>query len=85
MHHLEEMLTKILTTSFYNIKWFQSLESQFVYENNIVNIKYNSTLDIVKLDAYVRACNEVLLGCDGYRRLAAVEARLIREYQVAQR
>ena len=37
------------------------------------------------MDAYVRACDEALLGRDGYRRLAAVEAQLIREYQVAQR
>ena len=55
------------------------------YENQIVNIKYNSKLDNIRLDAYVRACDEALLGRDGYRRLAAVEARLIREYQIAQR
>ena len=55
------------------------------YENQVINIKYDSTIDIVRLDAYVRACDEALLGRDGYRRLSAVEARLIREYQVAQR
>jgi len=55
------------------------------YENQIVNIKYNSKLDNVRLDAYVRACDEALLGRDGYRKLAAIEARLIREYQIAQR
>ncbi|CAG8835815.1 4016_t:CDS:2, partial [Cetraspora pellucida] len=38
-----------------------------------------------KLDAYVCACDEALLSCDGYRKLAAVEPRLIREYQIAQR
>jgi hypothetical protein len=54
-------------------------------ENQIINIKYSSIIDNARLDAYVRACDEALLGCDGYRRLAAVEARLIREYQVAQR
>jgi len=54
-------------------------------EHNIINIKYNSILDPIKLDAYVRACDEALLSRDGYRRLAAVEPRLIREYQVAQR
>ena len=53
--------------------------------NNIINIKYNLALNITRLDAYVRACDEALLGRDGYRRLAAVEAQLIREYQVAQR
>ncbi|CAB4442450.1 unnamed protein product [Rhizophagus irregularis] len=55
------------------------------YKNQIVNIKYNSTLDVIRLDAYVRACDEALLGRNGYRRLASVEARLIREYQIAQR
>ena len=55
------------------------------YEDHVINIKYNLSLDYTKLDAYVRACDEALLGRDGYRRLAAVEARLIREYQVAQR
>ena len=55
------------------------------YESQIINIKYNSRIDNIRLDAYVRACDEALLGRDGYRRLAAVEARLIREYQIAQR
>jgi len=55
------------------------------YEDHIINIKYNLSLDHTKLDAYVRACDETLLGHDGYRKLAAIEARLIREYQVAQR
>ncbi|PKK56761.1 hypothetical protein RhiirC2_799331 [Rhizophagus irregularis] len=41
--------------------------------------------DHIKLDAYVRACDEALLGRDGYQKLAAVEARLTRKYQVAQR
>ena len=54
-------------------------------ENQIINIKYSSIIDNARLDAYVRACDEALLGRDGYRRLAAVEARLIREYLVAQR
>ncbi|PKY31990.1 hypothetical protein RhiirB3_449879 [Rhizophagus irregularis] len=53
--------------------------------NNIINIKYNSLLDLTRLDAYVRACDEALLSRDRYRRLAAIEARLIREYQVAHR
>ncbi|PKK57166.1 hypothetical protein RhiirC2_721402, partial [Rhizophagus irregularis] len=55
------------------------------YDDHIINIKYNLSLDHIKLDAYVRACDEALLGRDGYRRLAAVEARLIREYQISQR
>ncbi|CAG8839989.1 14126_t:CDS:1, partial [Cetraspora pellucida] len=42
--------------------------------NNTINIKYNSTLDNTKLDAYVRACDEALLSRDGYRKLAAVES-----------
>ncbi|PKC52807.1 hypothetical protein RhiirA1_480635 [Rhizophagus irregularis] len=51
------------------------------YEEHIINIKYNLSLNYIKLNAYVRACDEALLGRDGYRRLASVEARLIREYQ----
>ncbi|GES78564.1 hypothetical protein GLOIN_2v1828103 [Rhizophagus clarus] len=47
------------------------------YENQIINIKYNSIIDNARLDTYVRACDEALLGCDEYRRFAAVEARLI--------
>ncbi|RGB27358.1 hypothetical protein C1646_819807 [Rhizophagus diaphanus] len=54
------------------------------FEDHIINIKYNLLLDHIKLDAYVRACDEALLGRDGYRRLAAVEARLTCEYQVNQ-
>ncbi|GES87250.1 hypothetical protein GLOIN_2v1780678 [Rhizophagus clarus] len=46
-------------------------------ENQIINIKYNSIIDNARLDAYVRACDEALLGRDGYRRLTAVEAQLI--------
>ncbi|EXX58808.1 hypothetical protein RirG_194510 [Rhizophagus irregularis DAOM 197198w] len=50
---------------------------------NIINIKYNSTLDPIRLDAYIRACDEALLGRDGYRRLAAVEQPILDddEYQ----
>jgi len=52
-------------------------------ENNIINIKYNSSLDLIKLDAYVYVCDEALLSCNGYQKLAAVEVQLIRKYQVA--
>ncbi len=38
------------------------------YKDHIINIKYNLSLDHIKLDAYVRACDEALLGRDGYRR-----------------
>ena len=41
---------------------------------------YNLIVDNdIRLKAYVRACDEALLGHDRYRRLAAVEARLISE------
>ncbi|PKY36541.1 hypothetical protein RhiirB3_459383, partial [Rhizophagus irregularis] len=36
----------------------------------------------IKLDAYVRACDEALLGRDGYQKLAAVEARLTQVNQL---
>ncbi|RIA82477.1 hypothetical protein C1645_835303 [Glomus cerebriforme] len=32
------------------------------YEDHIINIKYNLSLDHTKLDAYVHACDEALLG-----------------------
>ena len=35
------------------------------YEDHIVNIKYDFSSDHLKLDAYVRACDEALLGHDG--------------------
>jgi hypothetical protein len=33
--------------------------------DHTINIKYNLSLDHIKLDAYVRACDEALLGHDG--------------------
>ena len=42
----------------------------------------NEDLELKKLDAFVRACDESLLSRDGYRHLAAVEPHLIREYRV---
>ncbi|PKC61398.1 hypothetical protein RhiirA1_466603 [Rhizophagus irregularis] len=52
------------------------------YKDHIINIKYNLLLDHIKLDAYVRACDEALLGRDGYQKLAAVEARLTQVNQL---
>jgi len=45
----------------------------------------DSTSDQTRLDAVVRACDEALLGRDGYRHLAAVVSTLFREYLVANR
>ena len=53
--------------------------------NQNVNLKYHSSINTMKLDTFVRAHDEALLGRDGYRKLAAIEPRLIREYQIAQR
>uniref|UniRef100_U9T7Y2 Uncharacterized protein n=1 Tax=Rhizophagus irregularis (strain DAOM 181602 / DAOM 197198 / MUCL 43194) TaxID=747089 RepID=U9T7Y2_RHIID len=39
------------------------------YEDHIINIKYNLLLDHIKLDAYVRACDEALLGHDEVNQL----------------
>src|SRR3954447_11719525 len=41
-------------------------------------------LELKKLDAFVRACDESLLPRDGYRHLAAVDPHLIREYRVGE-
>ncbi|CAG8822123.1 7448_t:CDS:1, partial [Cetraspora pellucida] len=40
-------------------------------------------MELFKLDATIRACDESLLSRDGYHRLAAIEPQLIREHQVA--
>src|SRR5439155_19398750 len=53
--------------------------------NQIVNLKYNSLINTMKLDTFVRAHDDALFGWDGYRKLAVIEPRLIREYQIAQR
>ena len=58
------------------------------YKENQVHIKFknlDSTSDQTKLDAVVRACDEALLGRDGYRHLASVVSTLFREYLVANR
>ena len=58
------------------------------YKEDQVCIKFkdlNSTTTQTRLDAVVRVCDEVLLGRDGYRHLAAVTPILFREYLVADR
>ena len=57
------------------------------YSGETVNLNYqspNETINIKKLDAFVRACDESLLPRNGYRNLAAVEPHLIREYRVGE-
>ncbi|CAG8497050.1 11763_t:CDS:1, partial [Cetraspora pellucida] len=61
---------------------------QLDINSEVVKLNYqpfNKEIELLKLDATVRACDESLLSRDGYRRLAAVEPQLIREYQVAAR
>lgn len=58
------------------------------FDHEIINLNYqpfNKKIELSKLDAIVRACDESLLSRDGYRRLAAVEPQLIREHHVAAR
>ena len=45
---------------------------------------YNKNIEPAKLDSVVRACDESLLSRDGYRRLAAIESHLIREYRIGE-
>ncbi|CAG8715339.1 14874_t:CDS:2, partial [Cetraspora pellucida] len=59
---------------------------QLDVNNKNINLNYhsfNKKMELSKLDATIRACDESLLSRDGYRRLAAIEPQLIREHQVA--
>jgi len=58
------------------------------FNGETVNLTYMPPCkesEFIKIDAIVRACDESLLGRDGYRQLAAVKAGLIREYLIANR
>lgn len=57
------------------------------FNGEIIVLSYNpfDKIELIKIDAIVRACDESLLARDGYRRLAAVEISLIREYLIANR
>ena len=65
----------------------RKIELDFNGENIILTYKSsdNKESELTKIDAIVRACDESLLARDGYRRLAAVETCLVREYLVANR
>lgn len=62
------------------------IELNFNNETIILTYKpSDKESELIKIDAIVRACDESLLARDGYRRLAAVEISLIREYLIANR
>lgn len=62
------------------------IELNFNGESVILTYKPpDNKSELAKIDAIVRACDESLLARDGYRRLAAVEAFLVREYLIANR
>ena len=63
----------------------RKIELDFNGEIIILTYKPDKEGEHVKIDAIVRACDESLLARDGYRRLAAVEVCLIREYLIANR
>jgi len=63
----------------------RKIELDFNDETIILTYKPDKVGELVKIDAIVRACDESLLARDGYRRLAAVEVCLIREYLIANR
>ncbi|CAJ0648437.1 2555_t:CDS:2 [Entrophospora sp. SA101] len=73
--------------------FYNSTDQQIVYVHNIkleyngnqVFIKFNPTTNQARLDAVVCACDKALLGCDGYRNLAAVVPNIYHEYLVAER
>ncbi|GBB89402.1 hypothetical protein RclHR1_16080004 [Rhizophagus clarus] len=66
------------------IVYIRKIELDFNGESIILTYKPpDNKNELAKIDAIVRACDESLLARDGYRRLAAVEAFLIREYLIA--
>lgn len=77
---------KLTDSSGQQIVYIRSIDLD--YKENQVHIKFkdlDSTTNQTRLDAVVRACDEALLGRDGYRHLAAVVPTLFREYLVANR
>ncbi|RHZ48529.1 hypothetical protein Glove_547g44 [Diversispora epigaea] len=52
------------------------------FNGETIKLIYNKNIEREKLDAIVRACDESLLARDGYRRLAAIESHLTREYLI---
>ena len=68
------------------IVYIRKIELDFNGESIILTYKSpDKESELTKIDAIVRACDESLLARDGYRRLAAVEVCLIREYLIANR
>ncbi|CAG8750069.1 1961_t:CDS:2, partial [Ambispora leptoticha] len=57
----------------------------FNFKKEQVKIKFSDSNTQTELDSVVRACDEALLGHDGYRHLAAVAPTLFHEYLVADR
>ncbi|RHZ63516.1 hypothetical protein Glove_329g9 [Diversispora epigaea] len=62
----------------------RKIELDYNSETIILNYELQKN-NFNKMDAIIRACDESLLSRDGYRRLAAVESCLIREYLIANR
>src|SRR5207248_1778847 len=58
------------------------------FNGETINLTYkppHKESEFIKIDAIVRACDESLLGHDGYRQLVAVETSLTRKYLIANR
>ncbi|CAG8815351.1 8658_t:CDS:2, partial [Cetraspora pellucida] len=60
-----------------NLKVELNLNDQLCHKHYTELVK----MELSKLDATIRACDESLLFRDGYRHLAAIEPQLIREHQ----
>jgi hypothetical protein len=77
---------KLTNSSGQQIVYIRNIE--FDCKENQVHIRFKDldfTTNQIRLDAVVRACDEALLGRDGYRHLAAVVPTLFREYLVSNR
>lgn len=84
---ISSLITKhnMITESGQPVVFVRNIEVDFNGEAiNLVCQYPDEDLELKKLDAFVRACDESLLPRDGYRHLAAVEPHLIREYRVGE-
>ena len=82
---LSSLITKynMTTETGQPVVFVRNIELDFNGETiNLACQHPDEDLELKKLDAFVRACDESLLPRDGYRHLAAVEPNLIREYRV---
>ncbi|CAH1771294.1 163_t:CDS:1, partial [Entrophospora sp. SA101] len=78
--NINKIITKHRLTNSINQQIVYVCNIELEYNGNQVFIKFNPTTNQARLDAVVCACDKALLGCDGYRNLAAVVPNIYHEY-----